>query len=123
MAIKELTAQSLADLDLGKIAAAFLENLRTAARDCLQRPADNRKRTVTLRAEITPVAHLIGNTMSCESAKGTFRSGISLPDQVAPEVALGVKKLGKHDATFYFSEFRDSPDQESLFPSDTEEDR
>lgn len=55
MAMVELTLDSLKDLDDGRVALAFVHELRRVVTDCEDRPGDTSVRKVSLQAEIKPV--------------------------------------------------------------------
>jgi hypothetical protein len=52
-----LSFRHLAELDNGRLAIAFDRQLRAAELDLRDRPADNRKRKITLTIELTPLEH------------------------------------------------------------------
>lgn len=60
---------TIADVDGGRIAAAFLEEMRGVVKDCMNRPGDNRPRKIQLEILLTP---LIADDGSCESINGEF---------------------------------------------------
>jgi len=49
-----LTLENLKLLDFGKIGAAFDAELSHVVKDCMDRPADNRARTVTIQFKLAP---------------------------------------------------------------------
>jgi hypothetical protein len=52
-----LSFKHLAELDNGRLAAAFDRELRAAEADLRDRPADDRKRKITFTLELTPLEH------------------------------------------------------------------
>jgi hypothetical protein len=52
-----LSFASLAELDDGRLAAAFDRELRAAEADLRDRPADDRKRKIVLTLELEPLQH------------------------------------------------------------------
>jgi len=93
--LKELTLGNLKDLDFGKASTTFEVALQRAVKDCLDRPGDDRARTVVLEMKITPVKEILGNTLSCEGAKGVFRIKCTLPNWETQVVDFGVRSNGK----------------------------
>ena len=100
MALKELTLDTIKDLDFGKAAVGFKVALERAVKDCNDRPSDDRKRTVVLSLTLVPVKEISGNTISCEGAKGVFQVRCKIPDWEMDTVDFGVKNNGM----LYFSE-------------------
>jgi len=80
MGLKELTLANLKDLDFGKASTTFEVALQRAVKDCLDRPGDDRPRTVVLELKITP---------------GRFRIKCALPNWETQVVDFGVRNNGK----------------------------
>lgn len=57
MANVPLTFKNLVELDDGRLAVAFDRELRQALADLRDRPADKRKRKITLTVELQPLEH------------------------------------------------------------------
>lgn len=95
MGLKELTLENLKDLDYGKASLTFDKALRRAVADCLDRPGDNRARTVSLELKLSPVSDVVGSTISCEGAKGVFKVKCSIPNWETQMVDFGVKRDGR----------------------------
>lgn len=51
---QELCLKNLSNLDFGKIDVALQKQLERCTEDCLDRPGDDRPRTVLLRIDLTP---------------------------------------------------------------------
>jgi len=100
MALKELNLENLKDLDLGRANMMFMAALAQAVRDCINRPADERARKVTLELTLKPVCETIGQTLSCEGARGVFICRSKIPHWETPEVDFGIKESGQ----LYFAE-------------------
>ena len=94
MSLKQLTLQTLQDLDFGKASMGFQRLLTQAVLDCINRPADDRIRKITMQLNLKPVAETVGNTISCEGAKGVFQMRLHIPDMETPEVDFGVRENG-----------------------------
>lgn len=77
MAIKQLTLKSLADLDNGKIAAAFAIHAKKITDDCIDRPGSKAVREITLKAMITP--SLDPDTGECDDVNIEFEIGSKVP--------------------------------------------
>ncbi len=90
----KFSLEELADLDGGRAMLAFQQCVRTAVRDCTDRPGVKTKRTVLMKMEIVPVPSINGNTIDCDGCKATFKSTCSIPNFETPEVDFGVKHNG-----------------------------
>ncbi len=89
-----LSADTIAQLDAGAIGIAFNEYLREIVRDCQDRPADDRKRSLLVQFDFMPVKRIEGTTIDCDGvrAKGIVRR--KLPDKESPVLDFGVKANG-----------------------------
>lgn len=66
MSLEKLTFESLADLDNGRVRAAFDHALSEVQRDLADRPVDKRPRKVTLTLELKPVPAETGELHSAQ---------------------------------------------------------
>lgn len=99
-------------------AAAVEKLLNRAALDCIDRPADQTVRKVTLTFEITPV---LEDDMTCSEAKCQLHAKAVFPAYVTKARSLGVRQA-KSGGMFVFNE--DSPDnvnQATMLPEDEDE--
>jgi hypothetical protein len=55
MKLQKLSLATLDQLDMGKISATLEVHLRRAIADCVDRPADEKARSVTMQFELVPV--------------------------------------------------------------------
>ena len=92
--LKVLNLANLQDVDLGKADTMFSHALRNAVLDCLNRPTDDRVRTVTLTVKLKPVCEVFDTSVSCEGATGSFLCKSKIPDFETPEVDFGIKENG-----------------------------
>lgn len=73
---QRLSLENLKQLDFGKVAAAYDHELKHVVRDCLDRPADKRPRTVVIKFAVVPVQPEIGMSdceeimVGCEVSSG-----------------------------------------------------
>lgn len=80
MSYEQLTLASLNDLDSGKAAECFQRLLKRAAEDCMDRPGDESKRTVTLKVLLSPVMDQDGDLsevrteIQCEAKFPAYRT-------------------------------------------------
>lgn len=92
--IYALTADTIKHLDRGALAAAIDHAITQAVKDCLDRPADERKRTVSLAIDLTPVSETHGQVISCEGATGAYKVKLKIPDWESNKLDFGVKANG-----------------------------
>lgn len=91
MPIVELNLANLNDLDDGRVATAFLHELRRVVQDCMDRPGDKSARKVTLEFTLKPV---IDEGGSCEAAEGDFKIKSTVPVRKSKTYSFGVNKKG-----------------------------
>ena len=94
LGIFRLSADTLSKLDHGRAAAALNTAIQKAVRDCLERPGDDRARTVTLQMTVKPISEVIQNEISCEGATGQYKVKVAVPDWESQKLGFGVKQNG-----------------------------
>jgi len=96
MAIKPLNLESLHDLDGGRPAAAFLQRLTQAVRDCQDRPGDDRHRKVVMQVELWPVADHDEETQAVYLAgvKVAFQFKTTIPTQQTRDYTMAATHQG-----------------------------
>lgn len=92
--ICRLGADTLDRLDRGAAGVAFNKAIEQAVVDCLDRPGDDRARTVTLQLVLKPVKEVHDNTISCEGARGVYKVRCKRPDYESQELDFGVRTNG-----------------------------
>jgi hypothetical protein len=92
--LMRLTLGSMQELDGGKAEETFLDAVRVAVKDCLNRPGDKRARKIVLQLTLKPVARMEGTTIDCDGAQGTFQCKTLLPHYETREVNFGVQQSG-----------------------------
>jgi hypothetical protein len=110
-----LGAATIAQLDNGLAEAAFDKAIEQAIEDCIDRPADDRFRTVTLTLQLRPVSQTHGNTISCEGARGLYKVKLKRPDWESQELGFGVRK-SKTGAMAVFSGVNPDDHRQGVFP-------
>lgn len=91
MAVKLFKIESLPEFDGGRIAAAVEQELKKAALDCMDRPAEERARTVNLQFELCPVRDEHGQ---CEGVTLDFQIVGKCPTRKSKTYHLGIKQTG-----------------------------
>ena len=94
LGIFRLSADTLSRLDHGRAAAALNTAIKKAVTDCLERPGDDRARTVTMQLSVKPVSDVIQNEITCEGATGNYKVKVTLPDWESNKLDFGVKQNG-----------------------------
>ena len=101
MPLVPLTLESLNDLDDGRVAVAFMLELKRAVADCMDRPGDKNAREVSLVLKLAPV---VADDGQCDSAHGEFQIKSKVPTRKSRVYDFGVNRKGH----VYFSDT--SPD-------------
>lgn len=95
MPFMELTLTSLDQLDDGRVAKAFLHELKRAVQDCMDRPGDDKARTVSLELKITPVVSTANGILEMEGANGEFSIKSKVPDRKSKTYSFRANKKGQ----------------------------
>ncbi len=117
----KLTAESLCRLDRGALSVALEQSVSQAARDCLDRPTDDRARKVTLTIELIPKPVFDDDTRSIEvdGVAGKYKIKCSVPDRESACLDFGIQS----DGTLIFNEnVPDNHRQRSLLTDEEDED-
>ena len=114
MSIVQFNLENLHLVDLGRVAAAFQKLVAHAVKDCVDRPDDDRGRTVTMELELCPVKEVVDNVITCEGAKGRFKMKCKLPQLETKVLDFGVKQNG----ILYFSEECPDNHRQTALPFD-----
>ncbi len=92
MAHIKLTLESIArELDSGKIQVGFAKELERVLQDCLNRPSNKKKRTVTMTFSIVPEAH----EGQCEGIRLAADIKSTIPARASSEYPLGINVNGQ----------------------------
>jgi len=113
----KLQAASLANLDRGTLAVAMEQALQTAARDCIDRPTDDRARTVTIAISLKPKSDFDEDTRSVNitGAEGQYKVKCAVPDRESKPLDFGLQT----DGTLIFNgNVPDNHRQRSLLPKE-----
>jgi hypothetical protein len=115
----KLHAASLAHLDRGTLAVALEQALQQAARDCIDRPTDDRARTVTVTISLKPKPEYDEETRSVEivGAEGQYKVRCAVPDRESKPLDFGLTS----DGSLIFNEnVPDNHRQRSFFAEEGE---
>jgi len=116
----KLQAASLANLDRGALAVAMEYALAQAARDCIDRPTDDRARTVTVSISLKPKSEYDEETRAVviTGAEGQYKVKCSVPDRESKPLDFGLQS----DGTLVFNEnVPDNHRQRSLLADEAKE--
>lgn len=105
MPLVELSLKSLEELDDGRVAAAFICELKRVVLDCMDRPGDTNPRKVAMEFTLKPIVDEAG---MCESAEGDFKIKSKVPDRKTKTYSFNVNKRGH---LIYSSNSPDNVDQ------------
>ena len=89
-----LKLETLAELAHGKVGVAFDREVKTLGKDCIDRPSDDRARTVTLTVTLKPTAIADGQSVTCEGVKAVAKVRSKKPDYETQEIDLGIRENG-----------------------------
>jgi hypothetical protein len=108
MGMLAFDAKSIASIDGGRIGVAINQELRKAALDCDDRPADKRPRKVTLQLELVPVVDEAGN---CDSVDVSAQVKAVHPSRKSRKFDMSLRKNG---VLAFNEESLDDVDQQTL---------
>lgn len=91
MALVPFDLTTIAEVDGGRIAIAFDEEMRGVVKDCMNRPGDNRPRKITLEVLLTPQ---IAEDGSCDSINGEFVLAHKAPSRRSRPINFVSNKQG-----------------------------
>lgn len=91
MSVRQLSLESLKQLDDGKPMAAFNTHLARIAADCLDRPADSKERVVNLKLVCKPQLQPDGD---CTEVKMQLFVTSSIPTHKTKVYSCGLRKNG-----------------------------
>ena len=89
-----LKLETLAQLAHGKVGVAFDREVHRMIRDCLDRPSDERARTITLTVSVVPKSVIDGQSVTCEGATAVAKVKSRVPDYETQQIDLGVRENG-----------------------------
>lgn len=89
--LQQLKLETLDQLDDGRVAIAFAQNLKSIIQDCMDRPGDKRPRKVTLVLSAVPQ---VANDGSCEGISTEFEIKQTRPNQRSKAYSLAANKAG-----------------------------
>lgn len=91
MPLKKLGLDTLKDLDMGKAYQAFALHLDRIARDCMDRPGDDKARQVTMQIDMKPVLDEDG---SCSEVKAQIQVRSKVPTHRTKVYSFGLHHNG-----------------------------
>ena len=91
MSVKELTLETIGQIDDGRVALAFQAELKRIITDCQDRPGDNAARSLILTLKVVPIIDEAG---FCEEVNGEFQVKSSVPNRKSKTYSFGVRKGG-----------------------------
>lgn len=92
MAIKQFTAQSITEIEDGRIAEAIQQEMNKALEDCRDRPLVKKPRTINLKILMTPAPDDRGDV---EGLKIGFKINSVMPPKESRELSVGLKHDGR----------------------------
>lgn len=107
--------ESLGQLDMGKIIAAFDAERARVVQDCLDRPGDKKARAVTLEFLFAPVPNQLG---TCEEVMMECKVTSKVPKRQTKIYTMSPNSKG--DLAFH-PDLPDEPDGSTLYDPDTGE--
>lgn len=116
--VREFLLENLPALDHGKLAAAFSAEMQHVVRDCMDRPLDDKARTITIAFEVKPMLHTDSASADIDKVAVEATVTSKLPVRRTRVYEMAVKQDGR--ATFH-PELPDDPEGEALFDRSTGE--
>lgn len=115
--LMQLDLENLKVLDDGRLAAAFEQELRHVVLDLMDRPGDDRERSVTWKVKLKPVCDEDGH---CERVNVQVDIGSKLPSRKSRVYDMQARKSARGPMLVFNEMSLDNVDQGTL-PFDGEE--
>lgn len=113
--IMQLDLENLRVLDDGRLEAAFEQELRHVVLDLMDRPGDDRERSVQFKVKFKPVCDETGE---CESVNVQVDIGSKLPSRKSRVYDMKARKSAR-GAMLVFNEMSlDNADQTTIFDNE-----
>lgn len=106
-----LVFEHLAELDDGRIDLLFKKHVARITADCIDRPSDDSKRTVTLEIHATPI--LSKDDGICETVHVEIECKSKVPTYRSRKFEM---RATKGQLLFFNRDFPEDLDQPSMFP-------
>lgn len=117
---QSFTLENLKLLDFGKIGAAFDAERQHVVKDCIDRPTDERPRSVSISFKFKPMVDPSANVTDCDSVAVECEITSSLPKRRTKVYTM----TPRHDGTLTFHpDLPDEPDGDTMFDPKTGEEK
>lgn len=85
-----LRAETLHQMEHGRVGAAIDLALKRIEADCRDRPGDDRARVLTVEIRVKPIADTVDREVVCDGLKATVLVKSKAPAQESREVIMGL---------------------------------
>jgi hypothetical protein len=113
----KLDLENLKVLDDGRIEAAFAEELQHIVLDMMNRPGDDRQRSVTLKVKFKPIVDDVGEL---ESVDVQMDVGSKMPSRKTRVYDMKARRSQKGPMLVFNEDSLDNVDQTTIFDKDDE---
>ena len=113
--ILKLDLENLRVLDNGRLDAAFYQELKHVILDLMDRPGDDRERSVTFKTTFKPVCDETGQ---CESVNVHVDIGSKLPSRKSRVYDMKARKSQQGPMLVFNEDSLDNADQTTLFDNE-----
>lgn len=113
----KLDLEQLKVLDDGRIAAAFEQELKHVILDLMDRPGDDRARSVSLKVNFKPICDETG---TCESVNVQVDIGSKLPARKSRVYDMRARKSQKGPMLVFNEDSLDNADQQTFFDGESD---
>lgn len=92
---QQLTLNSLSEIDNGRVAEAFMQDLKHVVQDCIDRPSDKNPRVVTLEFTVVPIPENNQGIVECSDVDGNFKIKSKVPTRKSKTYSFRANKQGQ----------------------------
>lgn len=115
MAVLQLDINNLKVLDGGRIEAAFQQEIKHVVLDLMDRPGDDRERSVTMKVLFKPICDETGE---CERVNVRMDIGSKLPNRKTRVFDMKARKSSKGPMLVFNEDSLDNVDQTTMFDNE-----
>jgi len=115
MAVLQLDINNLKVLDGGRIEAAFQQEIKHVVLDLMDRPGDDRERSVTMKVLFKPIVDEAGE---CERVNVRMDIGSKLPNRKTRVFDMKARKSSKGPMLVFNEDSLDNVDQTTMFDNE-----
>jgi hypothetical protein len=117
VAVVQLDLANLKIMDDGRIEAAFAQEMKHVVLDLMDRPGDDRERSITLKVKFSPVMDVTGEL---DSVDVQMDIGSKMPSRKSRVYDMKARRSQKGPMLVFNEDSLDNADQTTIFDKDNE---